>query len=84
MRISDASAFTLPEPSTRDRRQEFAAGDGAGALLLVRLSAIGDIVHSLPTAAVLGRGRATRSSGRCSRPVRPLIAGNPGSRRLAW
>lgn len=47
-----------------------------GRLLLVRLSAIGDIVHSLPTAAVLAEAGyevvwAVQPAGR------PLIAGNP-------
>ncbi len=69
----------LPPPSTPVTSSNPAAGAGAksaGRLLLVRLSAIGDIVHTLPVAAALTEARhevvwAVQPGGR------PLLAGNP-------
>ena len=45
--------------------------------LLVRLSAIGDVVHTLPVAGRAARARAARWTGWWSRAARPLLEGNP-------
>jgi ADP-heptose:LPS heptosyltransferase len=48
----------------------------AGDVLLVRLSAIGDVVHTLPVAAAL-KGRGWRVSWIVEPAARPLLEGNP-------
>jgi len=48
----------------------------AGDVLLVRLSAIGDVVHTLPVAAALKR-RGWRVSWIVEPAARPLLEGNP-------
>lgn len=48
----------------------------AGAALLVRLSAIGDVVHTLPVAAALQR-RGWRLTWLVEPAARPLVEGNP-------
>lgn len=68
--LPPASSAATPDPSD---------GGGFGGrqrLLLVRLSAVGDIVHTLPAAAALAAARyevvwAVQPGGR------PLVAGNP-------
>jgi heptosyltransferase-1 len=47
-----------------------------GDVLLVRLSAIGDVVHTLPVAAALNR-RGWRVSWIVEPAARPLLEGNP-------
>src|SRR5204863_7928754 len=49
----------------------------AGEVLIVRLSAIGDVVHTLPVAAALSR-RGWRVSWIVEPAARPLLEGNPG------
>ncbi|MBP9145527.1 MAG: glycosyltransferase family 9 protein [Thermoanaerobaculia bacterium] len=72
-----SSSPTTPEAPRGDSGSALAAGVGAGErLLLVRLSAIGDIVHTLPVAAALAAAGfevvwAVQPAGR------PLVAGNP-------
>jgi heptosyltransferase-1 len=46
------------------------------SVLLVRLSAIGDVVHTLPVAAVL-HGKGYRSTWLVEPAARPLLEGNP-------
>jgi ADP-heptose:LPS heptosyltransferase len=48
----------------------------SGDVLLVRLSAIGDVVHTLPVAAAL-RARGYRSTWLVEEAARPLVEGNP-------
>ena len=45
-------------------------------VLLVRLSAIGDVVHTLPVAAAL-QGQGWRTTWLVEPPARPLVEGNP-------
>ena len=47
-----------------------------GEILLVRLSAIGDVVHTLPVAAALKR-RGWRVAWIVEPAARPLLEGNP-------
>jgi ADP-heptose:LPS heptosyltransferase len=47
-----------------------------GEALLVRLSAIGDVVHTLPVAAAL-QGRGWRVTWVVEPAARPLVEGNP-------
>jgi lipopolysaccharide heptosyltransferase I len=49
---------------------------GPGEVLLVRLSAIGDVIHTLPAAAALSR-RGWRVSWLAEPAARPLLEGNP-------
>lgn len=65
-----------PNGLHRDERDERDERDDRKRLLLLRLSAIGDIVHTLPVAAALAAARyeviwAVQPGGR------PLVAGNP-------
>lgn len=65
-----------PNPADPSAAAGDASAEGAGRLLIVRLSAIGDIVHTLPAAAALTAARfeviwAVQPGGL------PLVAGNP-------